>query len=227
MTEKVLQPTSEEQINRITARLSETLSERRKKHTFFVEKEALALAETLVLVYNIDDAFKNDLRAAALLHDITKELSLTEQLSLCRTHGIDPGKYPSGAILHGHTAAFVGRAELGINDRVFSAVYCHTTGSASMSVMDKLLFLADYIEPSRTHAACKRTRAYYYSQLEARGAKEALQVLDETTLLCLEGTLAHLLEKGNLIDLETVKARNALVAQNVCIRTTIPRGTDT
>lgn len=227
MTEKAFQAVSEEQINRITARLSETLSENRKKHTFFVEKEALALAETLVLVYNIDDAFKNDLRAAALLHDITKELPLSEQLSLCKTYDIDPGEHPSGAILHGHTAAYVGRAEFGINDRVFSAVYCHTTGKASMSVMDKLLLLADYIEPSRTHAACKQTRAYYYAQLEARGAREALQILDETTLLCLDKTLAHLLEKGNLIDLETVKARNALVAQNVCVRAALLQETDT
>ncbi len=211
-------PTSEETITRIRARVSAILSEKRAEHTFFVEKEALALAETLDLVYNIDDAFKNDLRAAALLHDLTKECSLAEQLALCEKYGIDPGTHPSGAVLHGRTAAYLAREEFSVGERVFWAVFRHTTGSESMTVADKLLFLADYIEPSRKQTPCRETRAYFYRQLEKRGAKEALAVLDEACLMSLTGTLAYLLEKGNIIDLETVKARNAFLAQNVCVR---------
>lgn len=69
-----------------------------------MEKEVIALAESLKMVYNITDAQKNDLRAAALVHDITKELPLEKQLALCKTYGIDPGSYPSCAVLHGRTA---------------------------------------------------------------------------------------------------------------------------
>lgn len=84
-----------------TARLPEFIGEKRLNHTFFVEKEVVALAESLDMVYNISDAQKNDLRAAALLHDITKEMPLEKQLELCGKYGIDAGKYPSCAVLHG------------------------------------------------------------------------------------------------------------------------------
>lgn len=211
-------PTSEKTLERIRARVSAVLSEKRAAHTFFVEKEALTLAETLFLVYNIDDAFKNDIRAAALLHDLTKECSMDEQLALCEKYGIDPGTHPSGAVLHGRTAAYLAREEFHVGKRVFWAVFRHTTGAEVMTVADKLLFLADYIEPSRSQTKCKEARAYFYGELEKRGAKEALAVLDEACLMSLNGTLAYLLEKGNIIDLETVKARNAFLAQNVCVR---------
>ena len=74
-------------------------------------------------------------------------------------------------------------------------------------------FLADYIEPSRTHESCKKVRAYYYGELAVRGRSAAGEILDEACLLCLDDTLSYLLAKGNIIDLETVKTRNALLAK--------------
>lgn len=94
-------PASDSLTERIRARLPEFIGEKRLNHTFFVEKEVVALAESLDMVYNISDAQKNDLRAAALLHDITKEMPLEKQLELCGKYGIDAGKYPSCAVLHG------------------------------------------------------------------------------------------------------------------------------
>lgn len=215
MKEMPQNPASDSLTERIRARLPEFIGEKRLNHTFFVEKEAIALAESLDMVYNISDTQKNDLRAAALLHDITKEMPLEKQLELCGKYGIDAGKYPSCAVLHGRTAAFLGRELFGtcINDLIFSAVFNHTTGKEAMSVFDKILFLADYIEPSRTHDSCKKLRAFYYESLQKRGGKAAGEILDEACLACLDDTLSYLLAKGNIIDLETVKARNSFLAK--------------
>ena len=206
-------PAAPNLIERIRTHLSGYIGEKRQNHTFFVEKEVIALAESLDMVYNINDSQKNDLRAAALVHDITKEMPLEKQLELCKNYQIDPGNYPSCAVLHGRTAAFLARDRFGIDDLVFSAVYNHTTGKEDMSDFDKILFLADYIEPSRTHESCKKVRAYYYGELAVRGKTAAGEILDEACLLCLDDTLSYLLAKGNIIDLETVKARNALLAK--------------
>lgn len=206
-------PAAPNLIERIRTHLSGYIGEKRQNHTFFVEKEVIALAESLDMVYNINDSQKNDLRAAALVHDITKEMPLEKQLELCKNYQIDPGNYPSCAVLHGRTAAFLARDRFNIDGLVFSAVYNHTTGKEDMSVFDKILFLADYIEPSRTHESCKKVRAYYYGELAVRGKTAAGEILDEACLLCLDDTLSYLLAKGNIIDLETVKARNALLAK--------------
>ena len=205
------QPASPALIEQIRARLPEFIGEKRLNHTFFVEKEVIALAESLDMVYNISDAQKNDLRAAALLHDITKEMPLEKQLALCQKYGIDAGDAPSCAVLHGRTAAYLASELFSVDALVFSAVYNHTTGKENMSVFDKILFLADYIEPSRTHTSCKELRAYAYSSLAERGKAQAGKILDEACLKCLTDTLEYLLHQGNIIDLETVKARNSLL----------------
>ena len=211
-------PATPEQIMRIRKRLPSFIGEKRLNHTFFVEKEVIALAESLEMVYNITDAQKNDLRAAALVHDITKEQPLEKQLALCEKYGIDPGSYPSCAVLHGRTAACLARELFGTDDLVFSAVNCHTTGKEAMSVFDKILFLADYIEPSRTHDSCKKVRAFYYESLQKRGHAAAGAILDEACLSCLDETLSYLLAKGNIIDLETVKERNSFLAKGTPTR---------
>ena len=206
-------PCSEALLDTIRARLPEFLGEKRLNHTFFVEKESLALAESVFLVYNIANVYTRDLRAAALLHDLTKEMPLDKQLALCERFGIECGNFPSAAVLHGHTAAYLARELFGISEPVFSAVYYHTTGKANMNVFEKIIFLADYIEPSRRHEHCQKTRAFFYGELARRGAKDSAAVLDQAILMSLDGTLSHLLDKGCVIDLQTVEARNYLIGQ--------------
>ena len=211
-------PTSEALLDEIRAALPEYIGEKRLNHTFFVEKEALALAESVFLVYNIENEYRTDLQAAALLHDITKELPLEKQLKLCRRYGIAPGEYPSCAVLHGQTAAHLARERFHVNDAVFSAVFCHTTGKADMNVFDKIIFLADYIEPSRVHEHCKQTRSTFYGGLQKCGPAQSAELLDEAVLLCLDGTLSHLLTQKSIIDRQTVEARNYLIGR----RTGVP-----
>lgn len=202
-------PTSDELLSQIRKKIPSFLSGKRLNHTFFVEKEANTIAESVFLVYNISDRYLNDVSAAALLHDITKQISLSEQLTLCEKYAIAPGGNPSNAILHGKTAAHLARELFGINDVVFSAVYKHTTGSENMNIIDKIIFLADYIEPSRTHEHCIKTGEFFRKSLSCGTDPE--NALDTACVMSIDGTLSHLISSGEFIDVQTVLARNYLL----------------
>ena len=207
-------PVSDDELCVIRSRLPDFLSGKRLEHTFFVEKEAITIAESIFLVYNVSDVYKNDIKAAALLHDITKKLSLDEQLALCKEFGIDAGSSPSNAILHGKTAAYLAKKTFGINDFVFSAIYSHTTGKENMNVIDKIIFLADYIEESRTHIHCINTRNFFYDSIKEHGVAYSGKALDDAIVMSIDGTVRHLLEQGSIIDINTILARNYLISEN-------------
>lgn len=204
-------PSTDELLAQIKLKLPEFISEKRLKHTFFVEKEATAIAESVFLVYNVSDRYKNDLRAAALLHDITKEYSLEEQIALCDEFGISVDNTPSCAILHGKTAAHLAKKLFNINDVVFSAIFNHTTGKENMSVFDKIIFLADYIEQSRTHSDCIETRNFFYDSLKTEGFLNSADILDKAIVKSINATILHLLQTEKSIDVQTVLARNFII----------------
>ncbi len=206
---------SEEKLAEIRARLPEFLSEKRLQHTFFVEKEAITIAESNFLVYNSKSGFANDLKAAALLHDLTKEMPLDEHIRILQEHGEEIGANASEAVLHGHSAAYLAQELFGIGDEVFSAIYYHTTGYADMTLLDTLIFLADYTEESRTHPTCKAVREYLHTEFPKRPREDAETVLCEAMLMSLEFTLSHLLQKHCVIDTKTLDAYNFLAAHGI------------
>ena len=186
------------------------LSEKRFKHTEGVYEEISRMG-TVFLPDRIPE-----LRAAALLHDVAKELPIEEQIEICRTHK-DPeleSAVRSPAILHGHAAAYI------IPDsypkynlpEIISAIYKHTTGAEEMSVFDKLLFLADFIEPTRLWTECKNARDRFWRDLPDDPAGR-LRRLDESVLSVLDFTLAYLVGRGVTPDPTTEKAAAALRRQ--------------
>lgn len=199
-------PTSSELVEKIRLSLPDFLNGKRLEHTFFVEKEAISIAEKLFWVYNISDEYKNDLRAAALLHDITKQFTFEKQLELCKKYKISVGDASGDAIIHGKTAAHLARELFSINDVVFSAVYNHTTGKEDMNVFDKIIFLADYIEPSRKHEHCMRTRRFFYENTDKK------TILDQAILMSINGTLGFLLAEDKQCDIQTVLTRNSILS---------------
>lgn len=129
---------------------------------------------------------------AGLLHDWAKALPESEQEKLCRK------KCPevllqspdSPAVWHGPLAAALLPEELGVRDpEILSAIACHTTGKPGMSLLDKIVFLADYIEPGRDHS--KRLPEY---------RRTAFEDLDRAVLLVMEETLRYLEEKKKPVD---------------------------
>lgn len=117
---------------------------KRIPHIRGCEEEAVRLAERW-------GACVEETRRAAILHDCTKYLDLDEQLALCAQYQIPLDEMERSAVklLHSKTGAAIAKYVYGESDQVYQAIFYHTTGRAGMSRMEKILYLADYIEPNR------------------------------------------------------------------------------
>ena len=188
------------------------LSPKRFRHTAAVEDMVARLSG----LYCPEQTMQ--LRAAALLHDITKELPVQEQVLLCNAYGIpvDAGDLLAPKTLHARTAA----AQIPVDYPAFadplivSAVRWHTTGHAGMTLTEKLLYLADYIDASRTFRSCVLLRRYFWgAEPEKLTPQERNTLLRETLLLSYDMTIRDLLEEGTPVAADTVEARNELLRE--------------
>lgn len=185
---------------------------RRLSHTLGVYEECTWLAG----VFALDGEDTYSLLAAALLHDITKSLPENDVQALCRKHGI---RLPEGmsSVVHQYTAAPLAREVFGaevVNNKVISAVSCHTTGKPDMSALDKMLFIADFTEPGRKYQSCVSMREYFHAECEKinKNDKAALyRLLDDITKRIIGFTVTYLIEKGRRIDAGMILAWNAMV----------------
>ncbi len=195
------------------------ISRRRLSHTLSVEKECGVLAE----IFGLCENDRRRLCAAALFHDITKEKTLDEQLSLCRYYSID---YPHEAVrspkvFHGWTASAVMRDKYAeyCDEEMCSAVFVHTTGCEDMTLFESLLYLADYIEPLRKFESCLAVRSYFYegvSEITYSGADSGnslVILLLKTLLKSFDYTIEELIGEQEEIFYLTVKSRNSLICK--------------
>lgn len=189
--------------------VEETLGASRQAHVFAVAEKTGELCRTFAL-----QEAQSDLICAALLHDITKEKGTEAQLQLCAEYDIIPSPDDLAApkMLHAYTAAEFARRDFDLSDPFCDAIRFHTTGRADMTLYDKILFLADYIEKTRKHSACRQLRTLFYRKIRRAETPDArLFVLDECVLWGLDATLRELLETRRAIHRQTVDARNALL----------------
>ena len=190
------------------------LKEKRYLHTLAVEKEAAALGEIL-LPDKIDS-----LRIAALLHDITKKEDLTKQLQYCAEFGIivaEEEKH-SPKIFHARTAYGVAKRDFAewVNEEILNGVRYHTTGRADMTVFEAIVYLADYIEETRTFQDCITLRQCFYERIRgAKTSEEKLSVLTDIMILSFDMTIRNLLEENAPIDSDTIAARNFYVYKKI------------
>ncbi len=130
---------------KIKLRVKETLSEKRYIHTLGVVSEALKLADRYG--ENMEKAY-----VAAFLHDIAKEMPKSQIVLEATKLGLitDSLQVEQPDLLHGHLGAEVAKSEFSISDEyVLNAIRFHTTGREDMTLLEKIIFLADLIEPSR------------------------------------------------------------------------------
>ena len=137
------------------------LKNKRIPHVLGTEQEAIRLAER----YGAD---VEKARVAALLHDCTKKLNMEEQLELCGRYGIQLDELEQKALklLHAKTGAAIARDVFGVDDEIYNAIWWHTTGHAHMTLLEKVIYLADYIEPSRNFPGVDKLRAVCYKDLD-------------------------------------------------------------
>ena len=169
------------------------LHARRVPHVLGTEETAVKLAERYGV--NTEDA-----RTAALLHDCTKRLHMPEHLAICERHGIvlDELERKTVKLLHAKTGAALARELFGVNDAVYEAISWHTTGKAGMTTFEKVLYLSDYIEPTRNFDGVERLREAVWRDL------------DEGLLLGLTMTVEEMRAKGYVIHPNTMGAIESL-----------------
>jgi len=202
----------EEKLDALRASVAASMSEKRFVHTAEVERMVARLA-ALYIPHK-----EKMLRAAALLHDITKEYSTADQLRLCAVHELTVTKNDLGApkTFHARTAA----AEIPFlypdfaDEEIVRCVRYHTTGRKGMTLEEKLVYLADYIDLSRTFPDCVTLRnAFFEANPEAMDTEERLLHLDRILVQSFDMTIRALLEDGSPISSDTFEARNDLLAQ--------------
>ena len=201
---------NEEMLTALREEIASTMSPRRFVHTAEVEKMAVRLGQ----LYAPDKI--DILRAAALLHDMTKEYSSEMQLQICREFGIIISKQDilTPKTFHAKTAAALipVRYPQISDEEVVSAVRWHTTGRPQMTVLEKLVYLADYIDESRTFDDCITLRNMFWdAQPENMSEEERLTHLDRVLVRSYDMTLAGLIAEGAPVSDDTFQARNDLI----------------
>ena len=137
------------------------LKAKRIPHVLGTEQTAEALAEK----YGAD---VEKARFAALLHDSTKRLSMEEQLAMCEHYHIELDELEKKALklLHAKTGAALARDVFGADDEIYNAILWHTTGKANMTLLEKVIYLADYIEPNRDFDGVENLRKVVWEDLD-------------------------------------------------------------
>lgn len=205
---------NESMLDTLRESVQQRISPKRFRHTAEVEK----MAEYLGKIYAPDCV--QELRAAALLHDITKECSADWHLKICAERDIelDADAIFAPKTLHARTAAAL-IPELYpkfAQPNVVSCVRWHTTGRAGMTLCEKLIYLADYIDMSRTFEDCVRLREEFMSaNPESMDENDRLKHLRRVLIMSYDMTVRGLLEERLPISRDTVEARNELIREEL------------
>ena len=203
---------TKKQIEELRFAVMGRISGKRFRHTLGVEHMAECIGEIL-RIENV-----NDIRAAALLHDVSKEYSEAEHLLLLEKHGVvlsdEDRAVPSA--WHATTGALVVMDDFPkfATDEILSAIRNHTIGSPDMSLFDEIIFLADYIELGRTHEDCIALREKFFDQVEkCKYVEEGIIVLHAAVVEALDNTIRFLKARHKKIHSRTSLTRDAIMAK--------------
>ena len=177
--------------------LKNNLKESRYVHTMGVVECAVKLAKL-----NNVDAVRAE--AAALIHDAAKYMNIEKQKEIIKSHGydIDEVMEESPQLLHGFTASILGKDMMGIeDDELLSSVRYHTTGKKNITTLEKIIYIADYIEPNRDFPGVDDLRKITFDNL------------DEGVLQGLSNSIIYVVKNGNMIHPLSLEARNYLISQ--------------
>lgn len=184
-------------INRIKRDAEQYLSKSRYSHTIGVMDEAVRLAER----YGEDG---EKAAIAGLLHDLGKAKRIDELLKLDGASDIilKEKLKNNGALYHAVVSRMIAEEKYSVNDSdILNAVRYHTTGRPNMTNLEKIVYLADYIEPGRDFPGVEEMRAISYEDL------------DRALLSALEKTIVHVVSIGQILHEDTVRARNYMLAR--------------
>ncbi len=184
-------------IKELKSTLKARLQGKRYEHSVKVMETAVALAR----LYGAD---KQSAAVAGLLHDYAKNLSPEElrQAAVSMNLELDDVISRHMMLAHGPVGAALVQRDLGITDSsILNAIRFHTYGRTGMDKLEKIIYLADFIEPGRKFKGAEELR------------KVAQENLDKAVLMALESSIAYLLGSDRLMHPNTLYARNELIIE--------------
>lgn len=184
-------------IEDMSEKLREKLSHKRYKHTMGVLEMARRLAER----YGAD---VSKVELSALLHDCGKDMDSRELLEYVRSNRVELDEIEAKQLelAHGVIGAHLARAEFGVDDtEVLSAIRFHTTGKTDMTLVEKIVYLADFIEEGRKYPGVQLLRELSFEDL------------DSAILLSFDNTIKHVISQKKILHTRTVEARNFILEQ--------------
>lgn len=176
----------------IRKKLEATLKNKRYEHTLGVWSTAKYLAK----IYKIDS---KKAEIAALLHDCAKYLTEEEMYKYCKTYDINLSdiELSNPALVHQKLGAIFAKTRYGIDDKmILDAIECHTTGKPNMTMLEKIIYIADYIEPGRD----MHTKPFSLKKIRKKVVKD----IDAAILMTLENQIFYLKSSNLTIDSITV-----------------------
>lgn len=172
-------------LKEIQKQLKEVLEEKRYNHTLGVMYTAASLA----MRYNED---MEAAMLAGLLHDCGKFAPVADQIALCKEYHLHltEAELHIPALIHAKLGVFLAEEKYGIHDkRILDAILYHTTGKPNMNMLEKIIYLADYIEPGRKMIpGLTDVRTLTFTNI------------DEAVCLCSQMTLSYLERAGRAVD---------------------------
>ena len=175
--------------------LENVLTEKRKRHTYSVASEAVSLAQ-----YHNVAPEKAEL--AALFHDMFRGTQIEILDNYVRSFNLDSCYLGNSNLAHGKIAGVVMEQDYGIQDRdIINAVAFHTTGREGMSDLEKILYLADAIEPGRKYPGVEEIRKLAYVNL------------NQACLKAMSRSVDYIRSRGLKLDRDTIRAKNFLMEQ--------------
>jgi nicotinate-nucleotide adenylyltransferase len=169
----------------LTMAVKRRMSAGRFLHTLGV----VEVAQSLAVKYGVD---VERAKIAALLHDVAKSLSVEESIEICNNteDPITEEELLSPKVLHAKVGAVIAQKEFHIEDlEILNAIRYHTTGRPNMTTLEKIIFIADFIEPGRTKAP----------NLD-KIRKESMIDLNRCVFMIIRDTLQYLKDCGSHID---------------------------
>ena len=191
-------------LKKLRKEMEKELNSKRYEHTLSVAYTAASLA----MIHGADT---EKALIAGMLHDCAKCISSKKLISICEKNSLGISEVEMNnpaALLHAKVGAVLAHEKYDVDDDdILNAIKYHTTGRPNMSKLEKILYIADYIEPGRKHASnLKQIRTMAY------------QDLDKTLLKILEDTLSYLMSADGQIDTMTKETydyyKNLHIQQN-------------
>ncbi|MDD3706371.1 MAG: bis(5'-nucleosyl)-tetraphosphatase (symmetrical) YqeK [Clostridiaceae bacterium] len=177
--------------------LDNSISSKRYVHSINVSKTAKKLAE----LYEADSA---KAEIAGLVHDCARDLEKSLQLKYLKEEGIEADELTMNIkeLLHGPAAVHICKSVFAIEDEeILSAVRYHTTGKENMSLLEKIIYLSDFIEPERSFPGVEELRSI------------ALKSLDEALLGAFNSSISYILSTNRFVHIDTILARNYVLKE--------------